>query len=161
MLSYFFVKYPEKVCLLIREIWMCSWFSIKIWRHNWDEIVVNDKFMFRLYFINGQDKMLMDTKFNLTKPTAYVSGCDPRKQRYFSKYFEIFEYWALISHLLFRIIVRQSPYVDPFNWGSYLWMSNMRALGSFQKDDTIICSLRYFPAGQGSLVFTFSHLANH
>ncbi|CAG9539278.1 unnamed protein product [Cercopithifilaria johnstoni] len=75
--------------------------------------------------------MLMDTKFDFTKPTAYVSGCDPRKQ---------------------RIIIRQSPYVDPFNWGSYLWMSNMRALGSVEQDDTIICSLRYFPAGQGSFM---------
>ncbi|KAM3720097.1 Tryptophan synthase alpha chain [Dirofilaria immitis] len=86
---------------------------------------------YRLYFINGRDKMLMDSSFNMTKPVAYVSGCDPRKQ---------------------RIIIRQSPYVDPFNWGSYLWLSNMRALGSIQSDNTIICSLRYFPAGQGSFM---------
>ncbi|VDK86078.1 unnamed protein product [Litomosoides sigmodontis] len=89
----------------------------------------DNKYIF--YFINGQDKMLMDTKFDFTRPTAHVSGCNPQKQ---------------------RIIIRQSPYVDPFNWGSYLWMSNTRAFGSVQQDDTIICSLRYFPAGQGSFM---------
>uniref|UniRef100_A0A915PQE5 Uncharacterized protein n=1 Tax=Setaria digitata TaxID=48799 RepID=A0A915PQE5_9BILA len=84
-----------------------------------------------LYFINGEEKMLMDSNFNSTKPLAYVSGCNPTKQ---------------------RIIIRQSIYVDPFNWGSYLWISNMRALGSIQSDNTVICSLRYFPAGQGSFM---------
>nr|CTP81418.1 Bm10251 [Brugia malayi] len=85
----------------------------------------------RFYFINGRSRMLMNARFDSTKPAAYVSGCDPRKQ---------------------RIIIRQSPYVDPFNWGSYLWMSNMRPLGLIQPDNTVICSLRYFPAGQGSFM---------
>uniref|UniRef100_A0A1I8EY99 Uncharacterized protein n=1 Tax=Wuchereria bancrofti TaxID=6293 RepID=A0A1I8EY99_WUCBA len=85
----------------------------------------------RFYFINGRSKMLMNARFDFTKPAAYVSGCNPRKQ---------------------RIIIRQSPYVDPFNWGSYLWMSNMRPLGLIQPDNTVICSLRYFPAGQGSFM---------
>ncbi|VDN88873.1 unnamed protein product [Brugia pahangi] len=88
----------------------------------------------RFYFINGRNRMLMNARFDSTKPAAYISGCDPRKQ---------------------RIIIRQTPYVDPFNWGSYLWMSNMRPLGLIQPDNTVICSLRYFPAGQGSFVFMF------
>lgn len=117
------------------------------------QIPVNNGLTFRFYFINGQDKMLMDTKFSSTKPIAHVSGCNPQKQRYFSRDFRILGYLVLISHFPSSIIIRQSPYVDPFNWGSYLWMSNMRALGSVQQDDTIICSLRYFPAGQGSFVF--------
>ncbi|KAM3720098.1 Tryptophan synthase alpha chain [Dirofilaria immitis] len=107
---------------------MPNGFSFIILYGSWKANLV---FNGRLYFINGRDKMLMDSSFNMTKPVAYVSGCDPRKQ---------------------RIIIRQSPYVDPFNWGSYLWLSNMRALGSIQSDNTIICSLRYFPAGQGSFM---------
>ncbi|VDM98535.1 unnamed protein product, partial [Onchocerca ochengi] len=75
--------------------------------------------------------MLISDLLDPTAPAAYVSGCNPQKQ---------------------RIIIRQSPYVDPFNWGSYLWLSNMRAFGPIQSDNTVICSLRYFPAGQGSFM---------
>ncbi|EFO15081.1 hypothetical protein LOAG_13435 [Loa loa] len=110
---------------------MPNGFSFIILYGSWKANLV---FNGRFYFINGYDRMLMDIMFDFTKPIAYVSGCDPQKQ---------------------RIIVRQSPYVDPFNWGSYLWISNMRPLGSIQSDNTVICSLRYFPAGEGSFVCMF------
>ncbi|OZC05922.1 hypothetical protein X798_07101 [Onchocerca flexuosa] len=96
-----------------------------------NEALIKDGLIFRLYFINGNGRMLISDLLDPTTPAAYVSGCDPQKQ---------------------RIIIRQSPYVDPFNWGSYLWLSNMRAFGPIQSDNTVICSFRYFPAGQGSFM---------
>ncbi|MCP9257689.1 hypothetical protein DINM_000945 [Dirofilaria immitis] len=58
---------------------MPNGFSFIILYGSWKANLV---FNGRLYFINGRDKMLMDSSFNMTKPVAYVSGCDPRKQRF-------------------------------------------------------------------------------